>query len=80
MTSEISTVTRAADQVATAGTFEAGFDLNRRPGASGRAQGAGRAPVQVHVHIEGAFVGDRMSLAEELERMINDRRVLIGAA
>ena len=44
MTSEISTVTRAADKVATAGTFEAGFDLNRRPGAGRRAQGAGPRP------------------------------------
>lgn len=80
MTSEVSTVTRAANKVATAGTFEGGFDLNGRPTTGSRSPSGGRAPVQVHLHIDGAFVGDRMSLAEELERIINDRRTLIGAA
>lgn len=41
---------------------------------------AGGRETHVHVHIDGAFIGDRMSLAEELERILNDRRTLIGAA
>lgn len=79
MLSEISTVSRAADKVATAGTFEGAFSLNSRSGSSGRAAGPTHV-TEVHVHIEGAFVGDRIGLARELEAILNDRRVLIGAA
>lgn len=32
----------------------------------------------VHVHIEGAFVGDRIGLAREIEQLLSDRRVLVG--
>ena len=39
----------------------------------------GVAP-QVHVHIEGAFIGDELSLARELERLLGQRRELIGRA
>ena len=46
-------------------------------GSTGTRSGA--AP-QVHVHIEGAFVGDRIGLAREIERILADRRSLIGAA
>ena len=79
MTSEISTVTRAANKVATAGTFEAGFDLNRRPGASGRAsRGAPAGERHVHIHIDGAFIGDRLSLARELRSILDRYDVTVG--
>ena len=74
MTSEISTVTRAARKVATAGTFEGGFEVGA---GGGRTAGPG-APQNVHVHIEGAFVGDELSLAREIERILNGRRALVG--
>ena len=41
---------------------------------------SGAAAQHVHVHIDGAFVGDELSLARELERIIDGRRALIGGA
>ena len=48
-------------------------------GWSSRRAG-GQAPQEVHLHIEGAFVGDRIGLARELEAILNDRRTLVGEA
>ena len=45
---------------------------------AGRAGGVREQ--HVHIHIDGAFVGDRIGLARELEAILNDRRTLIGAA
>lgn len=46
--------------------------------AAGRSARSG--PQHVHIHIEGAFVGDRIGLAREIEQILSDRRTLIGAA
>ncbi|WP_425426216.1 phage tail tape measure protein [Brachybacterium massiliense] len=47
-------------------------------------QAAGRSArsdaQHLHIHIEGAFVGDRIGLAREIEQILADRRALIGAA
>lgn len=47
---------------------------------SGRRAGAVATERHVHVHIDGAFVGDELSLARELDRLINSRRELVGGA
>lgn len=78
MTSEISTVTRAAGKVASAGTFEGGFSLNGGAGSSSRGGSAGAR--HVHLHLDGAFVGDRIGLARELQRLLNEADDLVGAA
>ena len=80
MTSEISTVTRAANKVATAGTFEGGFSLDSRAGIRASRGPSTAAAQHVHIHLDGAFIGDELSLARELERLLSKRRGLVGAA
>ena len=46
--------------------------------AAGRSARSGAQ--HVHVHIDGAFVGDRVGLARELERILATPRELTGAA
>lgn len=75
MTGELSTVRRAAGRVAAAGTFEAGYDIT----AAARARTAsGKPETHVHIHIDGAFVGDRVSLARELQAIFNDYETVMG--
>jgi hypothetical protein len=31
----------------------------------------------VHVHVDGAFIGDRIGLAREIERLLSDRHLLV---
>ena len=79
MTSEISTVTRAARKVATAGTFEGGFSLDSRAGAGAGNRHAGRAPVHIEINFSG-LVTDRVGVAREIKRLLRDHDVLVGAA
>ena len=56
----------------------------RNPASPSRAAAAPPAPQHpaqhVHIHMDGAFVGDELSLARELERLLSKRRQLVGGA
>ncbi|MGP4975851.1 phage tail protein [Brachybacterium tyrofermentans] len=49
-------------------------------GSRGGRTSTTATPNHVHVHMDGAFVGDRIGLARALEEILNDRRVLVGEA
>ena len=46
--------------------------------AAGGSARSGAAAQHVHIHLDGAFVGDELSLAREIERLLNGRRQLVG--
>lgn len=75
MTSEISTVSRAAGKVASAGTFEGGFALN----GSGTRAGSGRAPVRIEVNFNGV-VTDKVGTVRELRKLFREVELLEGTA
>ena len=75
MTSEISTVTRAARKVATAGTFEGGFSVGS--GGSRSRAGAGAAPVQVTIRFDG-LVTDPVAVGREIRRALEAESILTG--
>lgn len=77
MTSEISTVSRAAGKVASAGTFEGGFSLNGGAGSSSRRSAA--APVRVEVNFNG-LVTDRVGTAREIIKALQEASQLTGGA
>ncbi|MGO1957216.1 phage tail tape measure protein [Microbacterium sp.] len=78
MTSELSTVDRAANKVASAGTFEGGFDLNNRPAQHAGAQRDSRPPVKVEVNFN-SVVTDRLGVAREIKRILSDYdRLVVG--
>lgn len=73
MTSEISTVTRAAKKVAAAGTFEGGFSLD----SAARRRGAAGAGSRVTINFNGV-VTDRVGTAREIKKLLEEHGALVG--
>lgn len=71
MLSEISTVTRAADKVASAGTFEGGFSLAGRAGGAGRPGKATPRSLTINVAFN-SVVTDRLGVAREIKNLIEE--------
>lgn len=78
MTREISTVRSAADKVASAGTFTGGYQLDHFNAAGRAGRDMDRAPVNVEINFNNV-VTDKMGVAREIRRILNDYDKLVGA-
>lgn len=76
MTREISSVRSAANRVATAGTFTAGYELNPSTSTRSNRDVGTRAPIQI---IFNGVVTDKVGTAREIKRILSDYDLLVGA-
>lgn len=78
MTREISSVKTAARQVATAGTFTGGYDLDALTAGAGRGpRGADRRPVKIEINFN-SVVTDRIGVAREIKSVLDDYADVMG--